>query len=149
MTLRKFEIERKLGELHNHLKLLEEELEAKKEIVNNIRTAIQNTTKEKQIRKYEEEAQKAEADLMSVQTQVQQSEVNLNQLKREQEEQIVYPTCPGCNNRGNIFVFQAVATETTLNEHQLSENLPMSGTGIVYCTKCGYIIGTTTREKQK
>ena len=149
MPSRKYEIERKLGEGLVLVKQLEDQLQANKEIVANIRITIQNTTKEKQIRKYEEEAQKAEAVLMEVQAQLQQSELKLNQLKREQNEHIVYPTCPSGKNSGNIFVFQAVTTETTINEHQLSENIPTTGTGIVYCIKCGHIIGTTIREKQK
>ena len=143
-----YEIERKLGEINVEIKQRTEELEVKKAIVNRIRMAIQDTEKEKQIRKLEEEAQKAEAELMEVQRLLQQTEIKLNQLKSEQA-QIVYPTCPNCNKRGNIFVFQAVGTEATIKEHQLSEKLLTVGTGIVYCIKCGHIIGTANREKTK
>lgn len=148
MPLRKYEVERKLGEINIEIKQRAEELEVKKAIVNRIRMAIQDTDKEKQIRKLEEEAQKAETELMEVQRLLQQTEIKLNQLKSEQD-QIVYPTCPNCKKRGNIFVFQAVATETTIKEHQLSEKLLTVGTGIIYCIKCGHIIGTANREKMK
>ena len=144
--MRKYEIERRLGEVDVVIKQRTEELETKKENLNRIRMAIQESTKEKLIRKLEEEAQKAEADFMEVQRQLQQAEIQLNQLKNEQT-QIVYPKCLGCNNRGNIFVFQAVATEVTINEHHLSENIPTVGTGIIYCIKCGHIVGTANREK--
>lgn len=149
VPLRKYEIERKLGEMNRKLVELTDEMEIRRNVVAGIRMSIQETTKEKQIRKYEEEAQKAEALLNETQAEIQRSELQLNQLLREQEQNIVYPTCAGCKKSGNIFVFQAVATETTLKEHQLSENIPTVGTGIVYCIKCGHIVGTANREKLK
>ena len=79
----------------------------------------------------------------------QQLELQLEYLQREQSQDMVYPTCPSCNNRGNIFVFQAVSTENVINEHQLSETIPTFGTGTIYCIKCGYIVGTANRAQKE
>lgn len=147
MTLKKYEVERKLGEIIQKNKILSETLDGKKAILQEIRTDIQQTTKEKQIKKKEEDAARVEQELNEVFREMQQIEIELNALKAEQANTIIYPVCPNCQNRGNIFVFQGTDLDETIDINQLSETLPTTGTGIIYCIKCGHIIGTAYRDK--
>ncbi|MFV2014133.1 MAG: hypothetical protein ACC656_01780 [Candidatus Heimdallarchaeota archaeon] len=56
----------------------------------------------------------------------------------------VEPTCSKCGHSGNIFEYRGVPTQTPmLGEREIDDdNLPKNKIFIIYCIKCGNIVGT-------
>ena len=146
VTIKKYELERQLIAINKNLDYLSQNIDEKKEILGKLRIAAGEATKDKQRIKLESSANNAEQDLAKIVAKMHQMEMQINKLRMERDEKMIYPVCTGCKQKGNIFVFQAVGIEETLNEFELSENIPKTGTGIIYCIKCGYIVGTASRK---
>lgn len=60
-------------------------------------------------------------------------------------DQFIEPTCSKCGEMGNIFEYRGVPTQNpNIDDIEIDDdNLPKNKIFIVYCTKCGNIVGTT------
>ncbi|MCE7734701.1 MAG: hypothetical protein GPJ54_07490 [Candidatus Heimdallarchaeota archaeon] len=65
---------------------------------------------------------------------------NLKELAK-----FVEPTCSKCGEMGNIFEYRGVPAQSpTIGDVEINDDdLPKNKIFIVYCTKCGNIVGTT------
>jgi hypothetical protein len=62
----------------------------------------------------------------------------------ESLNKFVEPTCSGCGNSGNIFEYRGVPAQIqSLNPKVIADgDLPKNKLFIIYCIKCGKIVGT-------